>query len=74
MDTRPSYRSFLLRLWRREGEKETPYVLLEDPMTGKRVGFSSLQALVTYLQALYDELVTAGSEGDEPDETNVTEQ
>jgi len=74
MDTKPSYRSFLLRLWRREGDPNRPYVLLEDPLTGKRVGFSSLEALVTYLQTLYDELVPDGSKGNEPDEINATEQ
>jgi hypothetical protein len=45
------YRSFLLRLWRvlRNG-KRIWLVGLEDPHTGKRKSFSSLDELISYLK------------------------
>ena len=42
----PAYRSYLLRLWR------TPHAWrasLDDPHTGKRLGFASLEQLFAYL-------------------------
>ena len=44
------YLSFLLRLWRvRQNDSETWRASLEDPRTGERHGFASLEALVNYL-------------------------
>lgn len=44
------YLSFLLRLWRvRQNDSETWRASLEDPRTGERRGFASLEALVKYL-------------------------
>ena len=43
------YVSYLLRLWRTS--KENPWrASLEDPRTGERVGFGSLEALWEFLQ------------------------
>lgn len=45
------YRSFLLRLWRaKDAEDSNWYASLEDPVTGKRKGFSDLDELVAYFQ------------------------
>lgn len=46
-----SYHSFLLRLWRviRHG-KSVWLVGLENPYTGERKGFASLEELVAYLK------------------------
>ncbi len=74
MSLRTSYRSFLLRLWRREGGPEGLHALLEDPVTGERVGFSSLQALMTYLEHVGEELAPPqekGQSGVPPDETEA---
>lgn len=52
------YRSYLIRLW-----SETPdrrwQASLEDPRTGQRIGFASLEQLFVYLM----EQVDAGTEG-----------
>jgi len=49
MEERPvEYFSYLLRMWR-TGEKSAWRSSLEDPRTGKRVGFGSLEALLSYL-------------------------
>jgi hypothetical protein len=52
----PAYRSYLLRLWR------TPpawHASLDDPHTGKRLGFASLEQLFAYLMEVteHDEQV-----------------
>jgi hypothetical protein len=48
---RPTYLSYLLRLWRTSSEEETSWrAALEDVQTGERRGFSSLDALFTHLR------------------------
>jgi hypothetical protein len=44
------YLSFLLRLWRESGEEAVWRASLEDPHTGERMGFASLEALVAFLR------------------------
>lgn len=45
------YRSFLLRLWRSKSDaNESWYASLEDPVNGERKGFSSLDAMVEFLE------------------------
>jgi len=45
-----NYRSYLLRLWWvEEGDKTVLRILVEDPTTGRRTGFSSLEDLVAFL-------------------------
>lgn len=45
------YRSYLMRLWRshRQGRTEW-YVMLEDPRTGERHGFESLETTMDFLK------------------------
>ena len=42
----PRQSTFLLRVWRSNSEWR---ITLEDPMTGKRNGFSKLEALMEFL-------------------------
>lgn len=46
------YRSYLMRLWRshRHGRTEW-YVMLEDPRTGERHGFESLETTMDFLKS-----------------------
>jgi len=54
LDKPPRYRSYLLTLWEERGrEPDTPAIWrfrLEDPRTGQRCGFASLEALVAALE------------------------
>jgi hypothetical protein len=43
------YRVYLLRLWRAETPDPGWRASLEDPHTGKRIGFASLEQLFTFL-------------------------
>jgi hypothetical protein len=48
---RPSYRSYLLRLWRaRVAGRGVWRASLEDPRTGERRGFADLAQLLAYLE------------------------
>lgn len=48
---RPRYFSYLLRLWLPGDEGKVSWrASLEDPRTGERLGFPSLEALFAYLQ------------------------
>lgn len=59
----PRYRAYLLRFWEERGQHPSlPTVWrysLEDPHTGERRGFASLEALVEDLRA-----EVSGSEGE----------
>jgi hypothetical protein len=46
------HRSYILRLWIEapESDHPTPRWSLEDPATGQRRGFASLEALMDYLR------------------------
>jgi len=49
-EIKPRYRAYLLRLWETEDEGRCVWrASLEDPATGERHGFASLEALVAYL-------------------------
>ena len=50
MDDRQHYHSYLLRLWL-AGDSHPPHwrASLEDPFTGERKGFASLEALFGYI-------------------------
>jgi hypothetical protein len=51
MEPHARYRSYLLRLWQAPGRGEPRWLAsLEVPGTGERQGFSSLQALFSYLE------------------------
>ncbi len=43
------YRSYLLRLWREETLDPCWRAALEDPHTGERIGFASLEQLFAFL-------------------------
>ena len=44
------YVAYLLRLWREKGGESTQWrASLQDPHTGEKVGFASLEALFAYL-------------------------
>ncbi len=43
------YRSYLLRLWRAETPDQDWRASLEDPRTGARIGFASLELLFAFL-------------------------
>lgn len=54
MGAEPSQRiSYLLRLWKvPDDEGGHWYALLEDPVTGQRIGFKGIHALTAFLHAL----------------------
>ena len=44
------YVAYLLRLWREKGGESTQWrASLQDPHTGEKVGFASLEVLFAYL-------------------------
>jgi len=52
MDDSTLYRSYLIRLWRRSGERASTWsVALEDVRTGERRSFASLDEALRYLGA-----------------------
>lgn len=62
----PAYHSYLLRLWRAaDHEKPLWRASLEEPATGKRVGFIGLEALFAFLRGACG-LGSAGVVGDNP--------
>lgn len=50
----PSYRSFLLRFWpeQQPPEQSDWRFTLQDPRTGERLGFNSLESLTDYLNKI----------------------
>ncbi len=59
------YRAYLLRLWQTtDGDRMVWRASLEQPGTGRRLGFAGLQELVSYLErTVADEPPTAEVEG-----------
>jgi hypothetical protein len=52
----PQRISFLLRLWRSNLDEDSEWrVSVENPMTGERNGFASLEALVDFLKNTADD-------------------
>jgi len=52
----PQRISFLLRLWRSNLEQDSEWrVSVENPMTGERNGFASIEALVDFLKHSADD-------------------
>ena len=47
--SRESNRFYLLRLWRPEPHAECWRAVLQDPRTGKRIGFATLEQLFAFL-------------------------
>ena len=48
------YRSYLVRLWRVETPGQSWRASLEDPRTGQRIGFASLEQLFAFLMEQVD--------------------
>lgn len=48
------YMSYLLRMWRSEGDRVAWRASLESPLTGERQGFASLKDLFAFLQGQAD--------------------
>lgn len=70
-DQPPPYRTYLLMLWQERGQTATVWRFrLENPRTGERRDFASLEALVTSLQAEMTNLVNADSPGASPSSRN----
>ncbi len=70
MDTdKFTYRSYLLRLWRRGDAPIAWLVSLENPQSGERLGFPNFQAMLEYLQA---ELEDSNLEESTPEEIEET--
>jgi hypothetical protein len=46
----PDYLSYLLRLWRMQGEAAAWRCSVENPHTGERLGFGSLDELFAFLR------------------------
>lgn len=46
---KPGYYSYLLRLWRENGEGEFWRLSLQDTHTGERSGFAGLEELASFL-------------------------
>jgi|GEM_PF-2036331 len=58
------YVAYLMRLWREKGGESTKWCAsLQDPHTGEKVGFASLEALFAYLRRVVAE--EPGSEGEQ---------
>lgn len=61
-----NYYSFLLRLWRVADHDQPVWrASLEEPSTGKRIGFTDLDALFTFLRGVSKPAVD-GEIGDDP--------
>lgn len=57
------YRSYLLRLWRQGSDPSASwYASLEDPVTGTRRGFSSIEEMLAYFRQQFVEDLTAAPE------------
>ncbi|MCE7985022.1 MAG: hypothetical protein DYG89_27930 [Caldilinea sp. CFX5] len=67
----PNYHAYLLRLWRVETQHTgaaTWRASLEDPHTGLRLGFATLEQLFAYLMEVSEGVAppaTAGTAGEE---------
>lgn len=55
-----NYCSYLLRLWRAETFDPGWRASLEDPRTGERIGFASLEQLFAYLMDKVEPAVKGG--------------
>ena len=66
-DRRQNYLSYLLRVWRTGGEKDSVWLSsLTNPFTGEELGFSTLQELLAFIQSQVDEKERRASEENEP--------
>ncbi len=67
----PTYQSYLLRLWRADGDGAPLWrAALEDTLSGERYGFATVEALAAFLLRLVGD---AGGEGDGGKEGDLAE-
>ena len=65
------YHSFLLRLWRPEGDSPAPWLAsLEDHRTGLRIGFANLGLLYAFLLEQTGETAGEARSGQKADSGN----
>jgi hypothetical protein len=65
--TRRDYVSYLLRLWQTGNEEKAVWrASLENPLTGERQGFASLDELIAFLKARIGNQTLAPADNDEP--------
>lgn len=58
-----AYRSYLLRLWLAKEQDQTVWrASLENPHTGERLGFATLERLFAFLEDQTTAVVTRGGE------------
>jgi hypothetical protein len=50
----PDYISYLLRIWRSNGDKTDWRASLQNPHTGERIGFASIDELCIFLRKQTD--------------------
>jgi len=50
MDKQADYLSYLLRVWRSNGDRITWQASLESPHTSERIGFANLDELFSFLR------------------------
>lgn len=58
----PRYHSYLLRCWQEEGVVKSRRFMLENPHTGKRLGFSNCEALLAFIKSELNEGATPAKE------------
>ncbi|MEJ2736834.1 MAG: hypothetical protein P8189_25265 [Anaerolineae bacterium] len=61
----PDYISYLLRVWRSNGDATTWRASLQNPHTGERIGFASINELCAFLRQQIGEL-SSSEDGAEP--------
>jgi hypothetical protein len=54
------YHVYMLRIWNQGKEEPAPCLSLEDPHTGQRIGFGTLQEFCDFLQKSYEGATVGG--------------
>jgi hypothetical protein len=61
---KPGYQSYLLRLWRENGEDWSWRLSLQDTHTGERIGFACLEDLLRFLSDKTQSIPSTHPEGE----------
>lgn len=61
---KPGYQSYLLRLWRENGEDWSWRLSLQDTHTGERIGFACLEDLLRFLSDKTQSITLTYPEGE----------
>ena len=54
------YHVYMLRIWMQDKGEAPPTLSLEDPHTGQRIGFGTLQEFCDFLQKSYEGAMVKG--------------